>query len=51
MNNLAITYEAQGKYDQAEVMYKQCLDKSRTVLGDNNPGTLATMHNLASETR
>jgi len=38
---------SQGKYDEAGVLYKQCLDKSKVVLGDRHPQTLATMHNIA----
>jgi hypothetical protein len=43
MNNLANTYSEQGKYAQAEVLYKQCLDTRRIVLGDNHPHTLSTI--------
>ena len=48
MNNLATTYKSQGKYDEAEVLYKQCLDKSKVVLGEDHPETLITMNNLAA---
>ena len=47
MNNLAIAYKSQGKYRDAEVLYKQCLDKKKEVLGENHPDTLMTMNNLA----
>jgi len=52
MNNLADTYDHQGKYHQgkygdAEALYKQCLDKQKAVLGESHPDTLATMNNLA----
>jgi len=47
MNNLAAAYDSQGKHRDAEVLYKQCLDKQKTVLGENHPSTLNTMSNLA----
>ena len=47
MSNLAITYDRQGKYIDAEILYKQCLDKRKEVLGENHPSTLGTMNNLA----
>ena len=50
MNNLANTYYNQGKYRDAEALYKQCLDKRKVVLGENHPHTLSTMNNLAKTT-
>ena len=47
MNNLAGTYNHQGKYRDAEVLFKQCLDKRKEILGENHPSTLTTMNNLA----
>ena len=47
MNNLAITYEHQGKHRDAEVLYKQCLDKRKIVLGENHPDTLAIIGHLS----
>jgi len=32
MNNLESTYFKQGKYDQAELLLKKCLDNKRVVL-------------------
>ena len=46
MNNLAATYDHQGKYSDAEVLYKQWLDKMKLVLGESHPDTLRTMTNL-----
>ena len=34
MNNLADTYNKRDKYAEAEAIYKQCLDKRRSVIGD-----------------
>ena len=36
MNNLAIAYDQQRKYRDAEVLYKQCLDKQKVVKGENH---------------
>ena len=47
MSNLAIAYDRQGKYNDAEVLWKQCLDKEKMVLGESHPHTLMTMNNLA----
>ena len=47
MGNLATTYDRQGKYRDAEVLHKQCLDKMKAVLGENHPNTLTTMSGLA----
>jgi len=40
MNNLAVLYESQGKYAEAEPLYVECLRKSGAELGDNHPETL-----------
>jgi len=37
----------QGKHSEAEVLYKQCLDKQKVVLGENHLETIGTMSNLA----
>ena len=46
--NLANTYQYQGRYEEAEILYKQCLDKQRVLLGENHPNTLLMMRNLSS---
>jgi hypothetical protein len=38
----------QGKYEQAEEMYRQVLGLSETVLGKEHPFTLTSMNNLAT---
>ena len=43
MSNLAVAYQSQGKYDDAEALYKQCLDKMKVILGERHPYTLTTM--------
>jgi len=47
MNNLANTYCSQGKHSDAEVLYKQCLDKYKVVAGENHARTLSIMSHLA----
>jgi len=47
MGNLAVTYIHQGKYSDAEILLKQCLDKSKVVLGESHHFTLTHMTNLA----
>ena len=46
MGDLAIAYKNQGKYSDAEAIFKQCLDMTMVVLGENH--TLTTMSNLAA---
>ena len=46
MNNLAVSYDSQGNHRDAEVLFKQCLDKRKVVLGENHPDTTTTMNNL-----
>ena len=41
---LALLYDSQGKYDQAEPLYVECLELSKAVLGASHPDTLTTMH-------
>jgi hypothetical protein len=47
MNNLAGSYNDQGKYAQAEALYSQTLEISRRVLGREHPDTLMCMGKLA----
>jgi len=47
MDNLANTYTSQGKYTDAEVLYKQCLEKRKKLHGESHHETLSTMTNLA----
>jgi len=41
MCNLAITYDNQGKYSDAELLHKECSDKMKLLHGDNHPDTLS----------
>jgi len=44
---IKVVYDNQGKYRDAKVLLKQCLDKQKEVLGESHPDTLDTMYNLA----
>ena len=46
MNSLAVTLLRQGRYAEAEKLYRQAFDLQRRVLGPENPHTLATMGSL-----
>src|SRR5262249_23609891 len=47
LNNLAIVYRAQGKYSEAEGLYKRALAIREKALGANHPDVGATLNNLA----
>ena len=34
----------QGKYSDAEVLFKQCLDKQKIAIGENHPDTLNSLN-------
>ena len=49
LNNLALLYDNQGKYDDAEPLYKRALAVREDVLGPMHPytaGTCATWRSL-----
>jgi tetratricopeptide (TPR) repeat protein len=48
MKNLANVLNHQGKYEQAEEMYRQALGLMEKVLGKEHPDTLESMNNLAN---
>jgi tetratricopeptide (TPR) repeat protein len=39
-------YLGQGKYREADTFLNECFDKRTSILGENHPVTLASMHNL-----
>ena len=43
MNNLANVYLAEGKYPQAEALYRETMEIQRRVLGPEHPDTLDSM--------
>ena len=46
LNNLAICLYSQGKYDEAEPMYRECLKLKTAKLGKDHPSTLISKKNL-----
>lgn len=46
MNNLAVCYENQGKYLEAEQLYESCLEKGESHLSNMHPNVLSAMNNL-----
>jgi hypothetical protein len=48
MNNLALTYEDQGRWAEAEKLQVQVMGTRKKVLGPEHPLTLTSMNNLAS---
>jgi hypothetical protein len=47
MSNLALVLRDQGKYKEAEGMYRQAVRLHETVLGKEHAKTLISMDNLA----
>lgn len=48
MDNLAATYNDQGKWTKAEEMEVLVMETSKRVLGPEHPDTLMSVNNLAS---
>lgn len=48
MGNLALVYYQQGKFDQAQPLYDDCVMISRTSYGEDHEKTLTLIDNLAS---
>jgi len=47
LNNLAVLYEYQGRYNDAEPLYLQSLDIRKHQLGDDHPFVASSLNNLA----
>ncbi len=47
MHNLALLYEAQGRYAEAEPLYQRALTIREQVLGPESPKTVATVESYA----
>ena len=47
LNNLAVLYQSQGRYGEAEPLFEQALQLRREVLGERHPDTLTSLNNLA----
>src|SRR5439155_533835 len=48
LNNLAILYAEQGKYELAEPLIQRALAGRERVLGPEHPSTFSTVNNLAT---
>ncbi|KAH8675241.1 hypothetical protein BX600DRAFT_431834 [Xylariales sp. PMI_506] len=51
MDNLALTYRKQGRFEEAEQLNVQVLETRKTKFGVDHPDTLTSMNNLASTYR
>jgi tetratricopeptide (TPR) repeat protein len=47
LNNLAYLYQSQGRYDEAEPLYRQALELRRELLGERHPQVATSLNNLA----
>ena len=47
LNNLALLYHAQGRYEEAEPLYLQALELYKRLLGDHHPHVATSLNNLA----
>ena len=47
LNNLALLYATQAKYDLAEPLYKRALAINEKVLGPDHPNTIQFRENIA----
>jgi tetratricopeptide (TPR) repeat protein len=47
LNNLALLYESQGRYSEAEPLYLQALSLTRRLLGEEHPSVATSLNNLA----
>jgi hypothetical protein len=47
MGNLALTYNSQGRWKEAEELGLHVMESRKRVLGEDHPDTLTTMGNLA----
>ncbi len=48
LNNLALLYESQGRYTEAEPLLLEALDLTKRLLGDNHPDVALSLNNLAA---
>ena len=46
LNNLAVFYQSQGKYEEVETLYLQALELTRETLGEHHPATEQVRNNL-----
>ncbi|KAJ5944580.1 hypothetical protein N7516_004748 [Penicillium verrucosum] len=48
VNNLGNILSSQGKYDEAEAIYRRDLEGSKKVLGREHPNTVTSINNLGN---
>jgi tetratricopeptide (TPR) repeat protein len=48
MNNLALLYHYQGRYEQAEPLYLQVLELGKRLWGEDHPDVAISLNNLAA---
>ena len=48
LTNYAVVLAALGRFDEAEVMHKEAVERARHVLGDDHPQTLSSLNNYAT---
>ncbi|MDB9312253.1 CHAT domain-containing protein, partial [Spirulina sp. CS-785/01] len=47
LNNLAFLYQSQGRYAEAEPLYRQALEMRKRLLGQEHPDVATSLNNLA----
>lgn len=47
LNNVAYTLHAEGRYGDAEILYREAIDMNRTLLGEDHPDIAMALNNLA----
>ena len=47
LNNLALLYDAWGRYSESEPLYKRSLEIGEKALGKDHPGVAVSLNNLA----
>ena len=47
LNNLALLYQSQGRYAEAESLYQEALALRKKLLGEDHPDVATTLNNLA----
>ena len=47
-NNVAYNLNAQGRYDEAEPLYRKALEIRKRVLGEHHPDTAQSYNNVAA---
>ena len=48
MSNLALNYQNQGRWDEAEKLQVEVMETCKVKMGLDHPDTLTAMNNLAS---